>query len=112
MSTLVDAAPAPTTPSPRRPRITAAKRRQYGAAYALVLPFFVIFLAMVIVPLIYAGYLSFFKKQLIGGINFAGFDNYARALSDPLFLSSVGRMGIFLVVQVPIMLALALFFAL
>jgi multiple sugar transport system permease protein len=112
MSTLVDAAPAPTTPSSRRTRLTAAKRRQYGAAYALVLPFFVVFLAMVILPLIYAGYLSFFKKQLIGGINFAGFANYARALTDPLFLTSVARMGIFLVVQVPIMLGLALFFAL
>jgi multiple sugar transport system permease protein len=112
MSTIVDAAPAPTTSSPRQARTTAAKRRQYGAAYTLVLPFFVIFLAMVILPLFYAGYLSFFKKQLIGGTSFAGLANYARALTDPLFLSGVARMGIFLVVQVPIMLALALFFAL
>ncbi len=76
------------------------------------MPFFVIFIAMIIVPLVYAGYLSFFKKQLIGGDAFAGFDNYARALTDPLFLSGVARMGIFLVIQVPIMLALSLFFAL
>jgi len=112
MSTLVDAAPEPTTSSRRRARTTTARRRQYAAAYTLVLPFFVIFLAMVILPLIYAGYLSLFKKQLIGGTSFAGFDNYVRALTDPLFLTSIGRMGIFLVVQVPIMLALALFFAL
>jgi multiple sugar transport system permease protein len=112
MSTLVDAAPAPTTSKPRRSRLTAAKRRQYGAAYALVLPFFIIFVAMVIVPLVYAGYLSFYKKRLIGGTSFVGFQNYADALTDPLFLSGVGRMAIFLVVQVPIMIALALFFAL
>ncbi|MDF2745963.1 MAG: binding-protein-dependent transport system inner rane component [Propionibacteriaceae bacterium] len=112
MSTLVDAAPEPTTSSRRRARTTTARRRQYAAAYTLVLPFFVIFLAMVILPLIYAGYLSLFKKQLIGGTSFTGFDNYVRALTDPLFLTSIGRMGIFLVVQVPIMLALALFFAL
>lgn len=112
MSTLVDAAPEPTTSSRRRARTTTARRRQYAAAYTLVLPFFVIFLAMVILPLIYAGYLSLFKKQLIGGTSFAGVDNYVRALTDPLFLTSIGRMGIFLVVQVPIMLALALFFAL
>ena len=112
MSTLVDAAPAPTAATPRRSRLTAAKRRQYGAAYALVLPFFVIFLAMVIVPLVYAGYLSLYKTRLIGGTNFAGFANYTRALTDPLFLTSVARMGIFLVVQVPVMLGLALFFAL
>jgi multiple sugar transport system permease protein len=113
MSTLVDSAARTGTETARhRPKTTAAKRRQYGAAYALVLPFFAIFLAMIIVPLIYAGYLSFFRKRLIGGTSFAGFDNYVRALTDPLFLSGVARMGIFLVVQVPIMLALSLFFAL
>jgi multiple sugar transport system permease protein len=112
MSALVDAAPAPTTSQPRRSRLTAAKRRQYGAAYALVLPFFIIFVAMVIVPLVYAGYQSFYKTRLIGGTSFAGLQNYADALTDPLFLSGVGRMAIFLVVQVPIMIVLALFFAL
>ena len=112
MSTAVDAAPAVAATAPRRTRITASKRRQWGAAYTLVLPFFVIFVAMIVVPLVYAGYLSFFRKRLIGGTSFAGFENYAKALTDPLFLSGVGRMAIFLVIQVPIMLALALFFAL
>ena len=111
MSTLVDSA-ARTGTARHRPKTTAAKRRQYGAAYALVLPFFAIFIAMIIIPLIYSGYLSLFKKRLIGGSSFAGFDNYVRALTDPLFLSGVARMGVFLVVQVPIMLALSLFFAL
>jgi multiple sugar transport system permease protein len=113
MSTLVDAAaPTGTKAAARRPRTTLARRRQYGAAYALVLPFFVIFIAMMIIPLVYAGYLSLFRQRLIGGSSFAGFENYARAVTDPLFLGGVGRMALFLVVQVPIMLALALFFAL
>jgi multiple sugar transport system permease protein len=112
MSTSVEAVPTATAVPRRRPQVTQSKRRQYGAAYVLVLPFFAIFVAMIIVPLIYAGYLSFFKKRLIGGTSFAGFDNYVRALTDPLFLSGVARMGVFLVVQVPIMLALSLFFAL
>jgi multiple sugar transport system permease protein len=98
--------------SPPKPRLTAARRRQYGAAYLLIAPFFLIFIAMLIVPLVYAGYLSFFTKKLIGGTSFSGFDNYVRALTDGLFLSGVARMGIFLVTQVPIMLALSLFFAL
>jgi multiple sugar transport system permease protein len=77
-----------------------------------VLPFFIVFIAMVIVPLVYAGYLSLFRKRLIGGTSFAGVENYVKALTDPLFLSGVGRMAIFLVIQVPFMIALALFFAL
>jgi multiple sugar transport system permease protein len=112
MSTSVETAPTTNAVSRHRPRITVAKRRQYGAAYALILPFFAVFIAMIIVPLVYSGYLSFFKKQLIGGVKFAGFANYARALTDSLFLSGVARMGVFLVIQVPIMLALSLFFAL
>src|SRR5215210_1188835 len=112
MSTLVNAAPEVAGTAPRRSRLTAAKRRQYGAAYTLVLPFFIVFVAMVIVPLAYAGYLSFYRKRLIGGTSFAGAENYIKALTDPLFLSGVGRMAIFLVVQVPFMIALALFFAL
>ena len=95
-----------------RPRVSASKRRQYGAAYTLVLPFFVIFVATIIVPLGYAGYLSLFKERLIGGTSFVGFENYVRALQDPLFLGGVARMGIFLLVQVPIMLAISLFLAL
>src|SRR5918994_3160158 len=107
MSTAVDAAPTVAATPPQRARLTVAKRRQWGAAYALVLPFFIIFVAMVIVPLVYAGYLSFYKKRLIGGTSFVGFQNYADALTDPLFLSGVGRMAIFFVVQVSIMIALA-----
>jgi len=112
LSTAVNAAPVVSATKPRRARITPAKRRQYGAAYALVLPFFIIFVAMVIVPLVYAGYLSLYRKRLIGGTSFAGAENYIRALTDPLFLSGVGRMAIFLVIQVPFMIVLALFFAL
>ena len=85
MSTAVNAAPVVSATKPRRARITPAKRRQYGAAYALVLPFFIIFVAMVIVPLVYAGYLSLYRKRLIGGTSFAGAENYIRALTDPLF---------------------------
>jgi multiple sugar transport system permease protein len=77
-----------------------------------VLPFFVVFLAMLIVPLFYSGYLSFFQSKLVGGISFVGFDNYVKAFLDPAFLAGVGRMALFLIVQVPIMLGLALFFAL
>jgi len=112
LSTAVSAAPVVAATKPRRARLTPAKRRQYGAAYALVLPFFIVFVAMVIVPLVYAGYLSLYRKRLIGGTSFAGAENYIRALTDPLFLSGVGRMVIFLVIQVPFMIAFALFFAL
>lgn len=97
-----------------RPRASGRghRRKQNAVAYSFVLPFVVVFVAMLVVPLVYSGYLSLFRNQLIGGSQLVWLGNYARALSDPLFLAGVGRMALFLVVQVPIMLGLALLFAL
>ena len=88
------------------------KRKQHLAAYVFVLPFFVVFAAMLVAPLAYAGYLSFFVDRLVGGVSFVAFENYLRAFQDPGFLAGLGRTALVLLIQVPIMLGLALFFAL
>ncbi|MDQ1547284.1 MAG: multiple sugar transport system permease protein [Actinomycetota bacterium] len=97
--------------APRRRR-NETKRKQTIAAYAFVIPFLLLFLLMLVVPLVYSGYLSLFRSQLIGGLTFVGLGNFIQAATDPLFLAGVLRMAFFLVVQVPIMLALSLLFAL
>ncbi|MEV7608600.1 sugar ABC transporter permease [Microbacterium sp. NPDC089320] len=93
----------------RRQRLHAPQTR---AAWLLVIPFLVVFLAMFVVPLLYAAYLSLFTSQLVGGSVFSGFANYARALQDPSFWSGLGTVSLFLFIQVPIGLALSVFFAL
>ncbi|WP_353829179.1 carbohydrate ABC transporter permease [Agromyces sp. SYSU T0242] len=93
-------------------RSNANKRRQNRAAYLFILPFFLVFLTMLVIPLMYAGYLSLFESKLIGGEQFAWFANYIRAVQDSAFIGSLLRMGLFFIVQVPIMLGLALLFAL
>ena len=102
----------PSAPAKQRRRTSPTKRKQYVAAYLFLLPFFVVFTTMLVVPLVYAGYLSLFESKLIGGEVFAGLANYGRALTDPQFLGSLGRVALFFVIQVPIMLGLALFLAL
>lgn len=101
-----------STLAPPRRRPNPSTRRQHRAAYLFILPFFVVFVAMLVVPLVYAGYLSLFESKLIGGEQFNGLGNYVRAFLDPSFWAGLGRVALFLVVQVPIMLGLALFFAL
>jgi len=101
-----------SSPAPPKRRTSATKRKQHLAAYLFLLPFFVVFITMLVVPLVYAGYLSLFESKLIGGEVFAGFANYVRALQDSAFLASIGRMAVFFVIQVPIMLGIALFLAL
>lgn len=88
------------------------KRRRNLIAYSFVAPFVVVFITMLVVPLVYSAYLSLYRTQLVGGSQFVWFSNYVRALTDPLFLAGVGRMALFLVIQVPVMLGLALLFAL
>jgi len=100
----------PRSKTGRRSRGVAA--RQAGKGYLFVAPFLLIFVTMLVLPLLYAAYLSLFKEQLIGGTVFAGFDNYIRALSDDKLIAGVWRMARFFVLQVPIMLGLSLFFAL
>jgi multiple sugar transport system permease protein len=97
-------------------RATSASPHLRGAqtrmAWILVIPFLVVFLAMFLAPLAYSAYLSLFSSQLVGGEVFTGLGNYARALQDPSFWGGLGRVALFLFIQVPIMLAAAIFFAL
>ena len=106
---------APSTGIGVGPRVRPSRSyraAQTRAAYMFVTPFLVVFVAMLIIPLGYAAYLSLFRSQLIGGMTFTGLDNFKRALTDANFLSGVGRMAFFLAIQVPVMLGLALLFAL
>ena len=82
------------------------------AGFAFTLPFLGLFLAVFVAPLLYALYLSLFREQLVGGRSFVGLDNYAEGLTDEVFVSGVGRVALFLLVQVPVMVVLALIFAL
>ena len=88
------------------------RRKQVTTAYLLLAPFVVVFLVMLIIPLVYSGYLSTFRTTLIGGTQFNGLANYVRAFTDSEFLGGLGRMGLFLIIQVPLMLGLSLFVAL
>jgi len=93
-------------------RTYALSRREALAGYGFMAPFMLVFAAMIVVPLVYAGYLSFFRHRLIGGTSFVGFANFARALSDRAFLGGVGRVALVFAIQVPTMLLLALVLAL
>lgn len=83
-----------------------------AAGWSFVAPFLVVFALMIVTPLVYSMYLSLFRNQLMGGTTFAGLDNYVAAFSDPKLWDGAGRVGLFLLVQVPIMLALSLIAAL
>lgn len=80
--------------------------------YILLAPFLILFAVFFVSPIVYAAYLSVFVDRVIGGQSFVGFENYARVLTDPLFLAGVGRVLIYGIVVVPVTLLLALALAL
>ncbi|WP_327178862.1 sugar ABC transporter permease [Streptomyces sp. NBC_01335] len=102
--------PAATGARPAGPPM--ARSRRSWAGWGFIGPFVLVFALVFLVPLGYSLYLSLFRTRLIGGTTFVGFDNYQQALEDPQFWDGVARVGLFLVVQVPIMLGIALFVAL
>jgi multiple sugar transport system permease protein len=85
----------------------ASQRKHGRAGYVFAAPFLLCFLLLFILPLGYAAYLSLFKNQLVGGTVFAGLGNYVTALTDGQLIAGVGRVALFFVMQVPIMLLLA-----
>ena len=88
------------------------KQKRDWRGWKFMWPFAVVFLFVFVVPLVYAIYESFYQKKMVGGNQFSGFANYARLFQDGQFWSAVGRVSMFTVVQVPIMLALSALLAL
>ena len=90
------------------------------APYAFVAPAVALFALTILIPIGYTLYLSLEKTQVSGlGLGagarkqvFAGLSNYASGLTDPAFLSSLVRVLVYSLILVPVMLGLALLFAL
>jgi multiple sugar transport system permease protein len=78
------------------------------AGALFVLPFFLVVLAFLVVPLGYAFWLSLSSRSLALGERFTGLDNYVRAFSDPVLLDGFLRVVVFGAVQIPVMLGIAL----
>lgn len=85
----------------------------YLAAALMLPPALILFTLFVVLPLMDAGYYSFFKWNGFGTpTDFVSLDNYQRVLSDPIFWNSVKNtgivLGVSLLVQMPVALTLAL----
>ncbi|TGB14649.1 sugar ABC transporter permease [Streptomyces sp. MZ04] len=117
LSTAEPAAPPrqDARPPRRRRRETALTKRTlllFGG------PFVALFAAMYIAPIVYATVSSLYVVKRSGlGLTaptkeFDPLHNFAQAFGDHDFLAALGRVGLFAVVQVPLMLGLALGLAL
>ena len=101
-------------PVVRKNRSSGAQRR---AVALFIAPFGLLFLAFYAIPIVYAIVQSLLTVEREGTFGaprqvFGGFVQYEQVFQDGAFWASVGRVMVFGAVQVPIMLGLALLFAL
>src|SRR5690242_3253295 len=80
--------------------------------YLFLSPFLIGYIAFMVYPLVYSLNLSLYRKQLAGGTTFVGLANYGKVLADEFFWEGIRNVLTFGVVQIPVMLGLALLFAL
>lgn len=71
----------------------AAKKRtaRYdNSAYLMILPSYLVFVTMVLVPIVWTAYLSFTDYDL-KNMTWIGFQNYVNIFQDKLFIASIGH---------------------
>ncbi|MEV7088768.1 sugar ABC transporter permease [Streptomyces sp. NPDC093085] len=102
------AGPADSVRPGRRggPRSVTGTSKLLAAGF--LLPALVLLGALVVYPICFSIYRSFFDKS---GANFAGFDNYVSLFTDPSTLTAVKNNAIWVVVAPTVATALGLIFA-
>ncbi|QEO08732.1 sugar ABC transporter permease [Protaetiibacter larvae] len=94
MTSITQAGPA-VSAGPAAPRPASRKtvdKRKWLEIGLFLGPAVIIFVGFVILPVALAAVYSFFNWNGLGPLEkFIGIDNYTRALSDPLFLRSIGN---------------------
>ena len=100
------------SPSASSGTVRVNKHKPDWRGWKFMWPFAVVFVLVFIIPIVYAIYISFFEKRMVGGTVFVGVDNYIRLFGDDQFWASCGRVALFTIVQVPIMLFLSAVMAL
>lgn len=92
-------------------------KRTNRTGWAFMAPFAILFVLVFILPIIWAVYSSFFRQVSTGGgaygggelVNqFVGLENFRYAITSSEFWSGVGRVILYTVIQVPIMIIAAL----
>jgi multiple sugar transport system permease protein len=111
----------------RAPRVVATdggRRRRNGGGpragtiIAFLVPFFLPFVLFYLVPIAYAVWQSFLVVRRSGGqygtayTTFGGFEQYIQVFQNTEFWGSIGRVALFGIVQVPVMLIVGLVMAL
>lgn len=108
--------------SPNKKRHNLARRNLFYG-WVFLAPFFVLFSIVFIVPILVSIYRAFFQNKVSSGCGpygcsegavstFVGLDNFSAVINNAGFWQGMGRVFLFGIIQIPIMIILALALAL
>ncbi len=90
-----------TTKATQIPASRRLRLRRVIPIYLFILPASAVFLTWTVYPLGDALVMSFFHWNMIGSSRFIGFNNYERALSDPIFWTAMRNICLYALISVP-----------
>ena len=93
---------------PRRSRRPSVRRREGRIAFLFLGPWLVGLVGITLGPMIASLYLSFTDYSLLAPPKWIGLDNFARMLHDPRLHTSLRVTFIYVLISVPLQLAMAL----
>lgn len=91
--------------------IQVEKEKGDRAGYLFVLPYIIFFLLFTAYPLIFSFILIFYRWNIVGPMQWIGLGNFATLLHDPLFWKSLWNTVRFLIIHIPLQIAVALVLA-
>ncbi len=92
------------------PKPLTLHKKQSLAGWTFLTPATILIFTMSFIPMVRALILSL-QKGIGANMEYTGFSNYGRLLQDTVFMQSLGNTFLYLIIQVPIMLILALILA-
>ena len=107
-------ATTPAALTPRKARRRPLGRNPLGLLFSA--PYLVFVIAVFAFPLVFSVYMAFHDYYFTApgyevGRPFVGFDNFRNVLTDPAVWRSFGNVGIFLIINVPLTVALSMLLA-
>jgi multiple sugar transport system permease protein len=77
------------------------RARAASGGIGFVLPYLLVFTALLVIPLLSGAWLSLHKADLFGGSQFIGLENYVRLFHDAVFLQAIRNTCYFVILTVP-----------
>lgn len=92
---------------------STARGRQARAAWVLAAPFLALFLAFMLLPVVWSLLMGLTDTRSADlrtplNVSFVGFDNYVRLFEDPQFFTALRNTAVFVLVALPLTLAAGL----